>query len=82
MGMATLKAVVKQGRVVVEERVDYPEGTELELEVVSPANGVDEDLDEDEQAALDESLARGLENVRQGKTRPFEDFIADLRKRG
>ncbi len=83
MGMATLKAVVRQGRVVVEDRVDYPEGTELELEVVDAENAFDEnDLDEEDQAALDSSIARGLEEMRQGKGRPLEEFIAELRSRG
>jgi len=83
MGMATLKAVVRQGRVVVDERVDYPEGTELDLEVIESDDDFDEDdLDEEDQAALSASIERGLENIRQGKTRPVEEFLAELRKRG
>ena len=83
MGMATLKAVVRQGRVVVDERVDYPEGTELELEVITSDDDFDEDdLDEEDQAALNASLKRGLEEMQQGKGRPLEEFIAELRKRG
>jgi len=83
MGMATLKVVVKQGRVVVEDPVDYPDGTKPELEVITSDDDLDEDdLDEEDQAALNASLKRGLEEMQQGKGRPLEEFIAELRKRG
>jgi len=81
MGMATLKAVVRQGRVVVDERVDYPEGTELELEVITSDDDDFDDLDEEDQAALDAVLQRSLVDMREGRTRPAEEFLAELRRR-
>jgi len=80
--MATLKAVVRAGRVVlVEDRVDYPEGTELELEVHEKGGAVAvgfEHLDASERARLDESLRRGLAQARAGQTRSADEFLAEL----
>jgi hypothetical protein len=80
--MGTLKAVVRGGRaVLVEDRVDYPEGTELELDIREATNdeavGI-EHLDAEERKRLDASLRRGLAQARSGQSRPVEDFLAEL----
>ena len=51
--MVTLKAIVKNGHLVTDKPVNYPEGTELELVVVEP----EEELDPEERAALNAVLA-------------------------
>lgn len=46
--MAKLRAIVINGRVIVQGRVNFPEGTELEITPVVPTVA----LDEQERAAL------------------------------
>ncbi|OGR15197.1 MAG: hypothetical protein A2341_07145 [Deltaproteobacteria bacterium RIFOXYB12_FULL_58_9] len=67
-----LKAIVRNGRVVVEERVDYPDGTVLELEVAEP-------MDKAELIELDAALAESQADIDAGRVRPAEEFIKDLR---
>jgi hypothetical protein len=74
---SSLKAVVRGGRaVLIEDRVAYPEGTELELEVREPV----EELDAGELRALDAALEAG-ERERQatGKVYTSEDVLARAR---
>ena len=75
--MGTLKAVVRGGRaVLVEDRVNYPEGTELELDIREP---VDE-LDDKELAELDEALEAGQrEYEKTGETHSKEEVLARVR---
>ena len=56
--MATLKGSVKGGRIVVDELVDLPDGTEVELALV-----VSDDLDDAERAALEASLQRSADQL-------------------
>jgi len=69
--------VVRGGRaVLVEDRVDFPEGTELELDVREP---IDE-LDEQELAELDAALEAGqLEYQASGKSYTKEEVLARVR---
>jgi len=69
---AILKGVVRGGHVVVEELVDYQDGTELELEVIIP-------MDEHELAELDAALAESREQADTGQVRSADEFLADLR---
>lgn len=75
--MATLKAVVRGGRaVLVEDRVDYPEGTELQLDVRDPGD----ELDAEELAELDGALEAGQrEHAATGKASSAEDLLNRLR---
>jgi hypothetical protein len=75
--MNALKARVEQGRLVVEDPVEFPEGTVLELAIVDPGD----DLDETERAALHEALSRGWESAKAGEGRPAEELIQKLRSR-
>lgn len=75
--MNALKGRVKQGRLVVEEPVEFPEGTVLELAIVDPGD----DLDETERTALHEALSRGWEGAKAGEGRPAEELIQKLRSR-
>ncbi len=69
-----MKAVVKNGRLVMDEPTSLPEGTELVLTV-----GEDE-LDESERLELEASLRRGLAQARAGQVVPAEKVLARLRK--
>ena len=50
-----LKARVRNGRLVLDEPTDLPEGEEVEL-VLADVDDVDVDLSEDERKQLDESI--------------------------
>jgi len=75
--MGMLKAVVRGGRaVLVEDRVDYPEGTELELDIREPVD----DLDDKELVELDAALEAGQrEYDASGKIHSKEEVLARLR---
>jgi hypothetical protein len=79
--MQRLKAVVGQGgAVVVRDRVDYPEGTELELEVHE--SEAEDELDDEELAALDAEIdVRKREYEATGKAYTAKESIAMLRAR-
>ncbi len=76
--MKTLKAHVENGRVVVDEPVDLPEGTPLDLIV---AGGEEDDLSDEERAALDASIAESWAQYQRGEFKPVGDLVETLRKR-
>lgn len=80
--MRALKAHVRGGRLVLDEPTDRPEGEDVELVPLDEvlASGGDY-LDEDERRRLHESLERGIEDVRSGRTVDAEKVIATLRAR-
>ena len=73
--MNALKAQVRNGRLVLDEPTQFPEGTVLELTVADPGD----DLDEAERAKLHEALAESWEEARSGKLIPADDVLAKLR---
>ncbi len=75
--MNALKARVRKGRLVVEDPVEFPEGTELELTIADPGD----DLDDAERTALHEALAKAWESAKAGRSRPAEELIKELRSR-
>ncbi len=72
-----LRAKVKNGRLVLDEPTDLPEGTVLEL---VPGVEVD-DLDDDDRERLHAAIRTGLEQGRRGEARPIEDALAAMRKK-
>lgn len=75
--MHALRAHVVNGRIIVDEPTDLPEGTELKLHLVEGP----EALDAEERAALHTKLREGLEAVRAGRTVPVEELRAKLLSR-
>ena len=71
--MPTLKAVVSGGRAIIEDVGDYPDGTELEVEIIA-----NDEMSVDEKAKLDASIDIGLAQARSGQCRPAEEVLADL----
>jgi len=71
----TLRARVEHGRLVLDEPISLPEGTEIDL---IPADLGDE-LDEADRARLDAAIDRGLAAAGAGKTTPADEVIAALR---
>jgi hypothetical protein len=73
MTMQPLKAVVRNGRLVVDEPTVLPEGTEIEL---LPA---DDDFDPEELARLHAAIDDGIEDFERGDHMDGFDFIAQMR---
>ena len=78
--MQPLKAQVRNGRLVLDEPTDLPEGKVVELlpadEVL--ANGAD-NLDADERERLHESLREGIRQMKAGDTIDAAEAMAELR---
>lgn len=72
-----LRATVRNGRLVVDEEIKLPEGTELELVI----DDEDDDLDDSERAALNAAIAISLEQEARGEVKPMEQVLARLRER-
>jgi hypothetical protein len=80
--MQPLKAHVRNGRLVLDEPTDLPEGEVVELVPLDEvlARGGDY-LDDEERARLHASIERGIADVRAGRTVDARDVIARLRAR-
>lgn len=73
-------ATVKDGRYVIEEPAELPEGTTVELVVVEES--LDE-MDRDERAALLASLDRGIAELRSGVPGiPADEVLRELKAMG
>lgn len=79
--MDSLKAQVKNGRLVLDEPTDRPEGEVVELvpldEMLADDGG--DDLDEDERRRLDESIAVSFEQAKKGQLIDADEVLAKLR---
>jgi hypothetical protein len=75
--MGTLKAEVRNGRLVLDMPTELPEGTTLEL----VAADMGDELTEDERSVLHESLTKSWEEAQAGKLIPAEEVLAKLRTR-
>ena len=73
--MAPLKAVVKNGRLVVDEPTELPEGTEIELVAV------DDEFDPEERARLLQAIDQGIDDFERGDHVDGFEFIAQMRAR-
>ena len=76
MTMQPLRAVVKNGRLVLDEPTSLPEGEVVEL---VPADA--DDMDDEERAALHESLSVSIEQMKNGQLIDGEEVLAKLRAR-
>lgn len=66
---------VKNGRILLDEPTDLPEGAELEVLVL------DDDLSADERAALHASLDRALDDSEAGRSMEATDYLTQYRAR-
>lgn len=69
----SIRAQVSEGKIVVDEPTDLPEGTVVDDE--------GDDLDDEERRALHQHLDKAMANIKAGKFRPAADVLADLRAR-
>jgi hypothetical protein len=72
--MQALKAVVRNGRLVMDEPTELPEGTELALTVADEGD----DMDEAERARLHESLRRSIAQAKAGQLIDGDEVIGKL----
>ena len=79
--MHPLKARVRNGRLVLDEPTDLPEGEVIELvrmdEVLADDDG---ELDDDERGRLHESLRESIEQMKAGNTLDGATALEELRK--
>ncbi|MEM7244423.1 MAG: hypothetical protein AAF533_03725 [Acidobacteriota bacterium] len=75
--MSGLRALVKDGRIIVDQPTDLPEGTVLDLVIDDEGDN----LDDAERAALHESIRLAWEEVKAGDIVPAEELLAELRQR-
>jgi hypothetical protein len=71
--MHALRGRVRNGRIIVDEPTDLPEGTELELVRVD-----EDDMSADERAELDAVLLKAAQNIRAGRTVDADEVLAEL----
>src|SRR5438132_4130277 len=72
-----VKAHVREGRLVVDEPTDLPEGTEIDLLPLDPGDW----LDEADRAALHEALRQSDADVAAGRLVDAEEILKDIRSR-
>ena len=72
----TLRARVLNGRLVLDEPTDLPEGSEVELAVVDGGDA----LDDDDRSRLHAALETSEEEFRVGLGIPAAEVIAELRR--
>jgi hypothetical protein len=74
--MLPLKARVHNGRLVLDEPTDLPEGAIVEL---IPLAEVGAELDDDERERLHPSLRESIEQMKAGNTLDGAEALAELR---
>ena len=72
-----IKAYVRDGRLVVDEPTNLPEGTEVELLPLDPGDW----LDDEGRAALDEALCLSETDIAAGRLVDAEEVLKELRLR-
>jgi hypothetical protein len=72
----TLKARVHNGRFVVDEPTELPEGTEVDLLPLDPGDW----LDPDDRAALHRALVASQEDFEDGRLIDAEEVLRELRQ--
>jgi hypothetical protein len=78
--MQSLKAQVKNGRLVLDAPTDLPEGELIELVPLDELLAAGGDyLDDEERAALHESLRDSVAQMKAGKLIDVEQALAELR---
>ena len=74
--MQPLKAHVHNGRLLLDEPTDLPEGTEVRLTLA------DDEMDDDERAELHASLERSMAQAKAGKLVDADVVLGKLLARG
>jgi hypothetical protein len=72
----TFKAHVRDGRILLDEPTDLPDGAEVELETV----GAWDELSDDGRRAVEEALAASEEDLAAGRFVSAEELLTKLRQ--
>jgi hypothetical protein len=80
--MQPVRAHVRNGRLVLDEPTDLPEGEEIDLVPLDDvlARGGDY-LDDEDRERLHRSIERGVEDTKAGRTVEASAVVAELRAR-
>ena len=76
--MNALKAHVRQGRIVVDELVDLPDGAELRVYLYDAAADA---MSSEERTALERALERSLAQADAGELVDADEVLAELEQR-
>ena len=76
--MPILRGRVESGRIVVDEPLDLPDGTEVEIAVLEDAD----EMTADERAEIEGEIDAGLKEAERGEGSPAEDVLRRLRSLG
>lgn len=77
--MEPLKAHVKNGRLMLDEPTDLPDGKVVYLTRVEELVVVDDDDDESDRAALHAELEASIAEAESGQTDDFAKVLSELR---
>jgi hypothetical protein len=69
---------IENGKIIVDEDVDLPEGTEVKVILVDDAD----ELDDEDRARLHVALDESQAEIDRGEGVPASEVIAGLRNRG
>ena len=75
--MSLLHGRVQGGRIVVQDVVDLPEGTEVRLELVEQDDDGGQ-LDAEDRARLEAAIRMGRQEIADGKGIPAEQVVSEL----
>jgi hypothetical protein len=75
--VTALKAHVRNGRIVVDEPVDLPDGSELRVYLYDAAS---DGMGPEERAALEQALERSLAQADAGDLVDAEEVLAELQR--
>jgi hypothetical protein len=75
--MVSLKAHVQNGRIVVDEPTDLPEGTALGVVVVEEEDSLD-DMTPEDRAELERVLDAGFRAIREGRVVEGDEIVRRL----
>jgi hypothetical protein len=79
--MQPLKARIQNGRLVLDEPTDLPEGEVAYLQPMGVTADAAGDLDDEERAALHAELEASIAEVDRGETEDFGRVLSELRQR-
>jgi hypothetical protein len=75
--MQALKVRVENGKIIGDAPAGWIEGSELELCLAEP----EDEMSDEELAALEAALDAGWRSLEAGRVRPARDVIAELRSK-
>ncbi|MCC7386206.1 MAG: hypothetical protein IT384_30465 [Deltaproteobacteria bacterium] len=77
--MKTFEARVVKGKLVIDQPSPYPDGTIVRLLVADLDDDGEDELDDEERAALHAALDKSWKSAKAGHTVPAEKVLARLR---